>query len=101
MRSSFAGEMGFIKIPRGNNYLSIEACDCWYAVPTWDMEKGVASGTLQGTMYGVVQSKDKHELQKHAEEANDEDGQGASTTIVQRARANLVQQMLRAQEELN
>ena len=54
---SYWGEMGFVKIPRGNNYLSIEACDCWYAVPSWDRGNSVASGALE---LGSSTSKSLH-----------------------------------------
>jgi Papain family cysteine protease len=56
---SFWGEMGFFKVGRGSNFLSLEAGDCWFAIPTWDMEKQVAEGALGGTMYGVVELKNK------------------------------------------
>lgn len=86
---SYWGEMGFIKVPRGNNFLSLEACDCWYAIPTWDMEQGVASGDLDGTMYGVIDSKDKKVMQN-----DDEPTLKDKRAIAQRARAQLIQQML-------
>jgi hypothetical protein len=30
---------GFFRLVRGVNALQVEAGDCWYAEPTWDMEK--------------------------------------------------------------
>ncbi|KAF5836019.1 hypothetical protein DUNSADRAFT_6540 [Dunaliella salina] len=50
---SYWGVNGFFRIRRGVNALQIEAGDCWYAVPTWDMEQDVAEGRLVGSMYGV------------------------------------------------
>lgn len=87
---SYWGEMGFVKIPRGHNYLSIEACDCWYAVPSWDMENGVASGALEGTMYGVVKSE--------GSAVGPRGGEGGAGAM-QHARAQLLQQMMRARDE--
>lgn len=103
---TYWGEMGFIKIPRGNNFLSLEACDCWYAIPSWEMENGIASGALVGTMYGVVDSKDKIGAQSDddvvaAELQTDGTSDEDQGTIVQRARAQLVQQMLRARDDRN
>jgi hypothetical protein len=54
---TFWGEMGFFKVQRGNNHLMLEACDCWYGNPTWEMEKDVRSGMLGGSMYGTVPFK--------------------------------------------
>lgn len=92
---SYWGEMGFIKVPRGNNYLSLEACDCWYAIPSWEMEDGVATGALEGTMYGVVE---KGKALSSSDEEMPGEYQGG---VVQRARSQLVQQMLRAQNDIN
>mmetsp|Transcript_8366 Transcript_8366/g.20755 ORF Transcript_8366/g.20755 Transcript_8366/m.20755 type:complete len:384 (+) Transcript_8366:44-1195(+) len=50
---SYWGVNGFFRLRRGVNALQLEAGDCWYAVPTWDMEKDVAEGRLVGSMYGV------------------------------------------------
>lgn len=98
---TYWGEMGFIKVPRGNNYLSMEACDCWYAVPTWEMEKGVATGALEGTMYGVVKSKDSVTIDKLKDSTVEQRGGEEHWAILQRARAQLVQQMMRAHDERN
>ena len=51
---SFWGELGFVKIQRGNNHLSLEACDCWYGNPTWETETEILDGARAGTMAGTV-----------------------------------------------
>jgi hypothetical protein len=48
--------LGFFKLQRGNNHMQLEACDCWYGNPTWDMEADVMEGKLDGTMYGLVEA---------------------------------------------
>ena len=63
MRNSwgtFWGEMGFFKVPRGNNFMMLEACDCWYGNPTWHMEGLILDGSIGGSMAGTVKL-DKHE----------------------------------------
>lgn len=55
-QGTFFGELGFFKLQRGKNQLMLEACDCWYANPTWDMEGEVLSGKLGGSMAGLVET---------------------------------------------
>jgi cathepsin X len=54
---TYWGELGFFKIQRGENFMMLEACDCWYGNPTWDMETAVEEGNLGGSMGGTVEVK--------------------------------------------
>lgn len=51
------GEVGFFKLARGINNQQIEAGDCWYADPTWEVERDVKAGKLIGSMYGLKKPK--------------------------------------------
>jgi hypothetical protein len=51
------GEMGFFKVPRGENALFIEAGDCWAATIEHGMEDDVRAGRTVGSMYGIVKRK--------------------------------------------
>eukprot|EP01025_Chloroclados_australasicus_P006008 TRINITY_DN11975_c0_g1_i1.p2 TRINITY_DN11975_c0_g1~~TRINITY_DN11975_c0_g1_i1.p2 ORF type:complete len:236 (-),score=17.16 TRINITY_DN11975_c0_g1_i1:208-915(-) len=79
---TFWGEMSFFKVQRGNNHLMLEACDCWYANPTWQMETDVLSGKLAGTMYGTVKAEKTGTIDQPVTEERD--------THAHRARANLL-----------
>uniref|UniRef100_A0A7S0RGQ9 Peptidase C1A papain C-terminal domain-containing protein n=1 Tax=Chlamydomonas leiostraca TaxID=1034604 RepID=A0A7S0RGQ9_9CHLO len=51
------GVNGFFRLTRGRNSQQIEAGDCWYAVPTFDVETAVNNGELVGSMYGLKPAK--------------------------------------------
>eukprot|EP01025_Chloroclados_australasicus_P001728 TRINITY_DN104272_c0_g1_i1.p3 TRINITY_DN104272_c0_g1~~TRINITY_DN104272_c0_g1_i1.p3 ORF type:complete len:137 (+),score=33.43 TRINITY_DN104272_c0_g1_i1:3-413(+) len=52
---TFWGELGYYRVERGTNMLRMEECDCWYAIPKFDMEEDVLDGEFGGSMYGLVQ----------------------------------------------
>lgn len=84
---TFWGEMGFFKIQRGHNHMMLEACDCWYANPTWQMESDVLAGKLGGSMYGTVPRKKAADV---ADVGGAGRGAGLQGSAADRARANLL-----------
>lgn len=58
MPLQYWGVNGFFRIVRGVNAQQIEAGDCWYADPTWEVEKQVADGVLVGSMWGLKPKDD-------------------------------------------
>eukprot|EP01023_Acetabularia_acetabulum_P009963 TRINITY_DN14525_c0_g1_i2.p2 TRINITY_DN14525_c0_g1~~TRINITY_DN14525_c0_g1_i2.p2 ORF type:complete len:336 (+),score=69.21 TRINITY_DN14525_c0_g1_i2:52-1059(+) len=63
---TFWGELGYYRVERGTNMLRMEECDCWYAIPDFEMEKYVLDGDFGGSMYGLVpnQNRDVPRTQK-------------------------------------
>eukprot|EP00882_Tetradesmus_deserticola_P007997 GHRQ01008423.1.p1 GENE.GHRQ01008423.1~~GHRQ01008423.1.p1 ORF type:complete len:346 (+),score=163.37 GHRQ01008423.1:1986-3023(+) len=54
---SYWGSLGFFKLQRGVNALQIESGDCWYANPEYSVETAVVQGELEGSMYGLEDTK--------------------------------------------
>eukprot|EP00798_Chlamydomonas_sp_ICE-L_P017757 gene17757-24119_t len=50
---TYWGRLGFFRLERGDNANQVEAGDCWYADPDFDMELEVTGGDLIGSMDGL------------------------------------------------
>jgi len=54
---TYWGSVGFFKIPRGSNFMGIES-DCWWVDPDFSQVEAVENGTLDGSMYGLVDAEE-------------------------------------------
>ncbi|WIA42670.1 hypothetical protein OEZ86_008631 [Tetradesmus obliquus] len=74
---SYWGSLGFFKLQRGVNALQIESGDCWYANPEYSVETAVMDGELEGSMYGLEETKGHHH------DDDDEDDDDEPTAVIQ------------------